>query len=50
MDRSGIFAGEDPFEIAKRWLAEAEQSEPNDPNAIALSTVDASGMPKARMV
>lgn len=50
VDRSGKFAGEDPFEIARRWLAEAEASEINDPNAIALSTVDAQGMPNARMV
>lgn len=49
-DRSGIFAGSDPFEIARRWLAEAERSEPNDANAIALSTVDAAGMPNVRMV
>jgi pyridoxamine 5'-phosphate oxidase len=49
-DRTGIFAGDDPFEIARRWLAEAEASELNDPNAIALSTVDAGGMPNARMV
>jgi len=49
-DRSGKFAGEDPFEIARNWLAEAEASELNDPNAIALSTVDASGMPNVRMV
>lgn len=49
-DRKGIFAGEDPFEIARRWLDEAEKSEPNDPNAIALSTVDADGLPNARMV
>ncbi len=50
MDRSGIFAGEDPFVIAQSWLAEAAKSEPNDPNAIALSTVDATGLPNARMV
>lgn len=50
MDRGGIFAGDDPFAIARRWLAEAEVSEPNDPNAIALSTVDADGLPNARMV
>ena len=31
-------------------MAEAEASEINDPNAIALSTVDADGMPNARMV
>lgn len=49
-DRSGIFAGDDPFEIARSWLKDAEKSEPNDPNAIALSTVDASGLPNARMV
>lgn len=49
-DRSGKFAGSDPFEIARSWLAEAEESELNDPNAIALSTVDADGMPNARMV
>lgn len=49
-DRSGIFAGDDPFVIAQSWLDEAEVSEPNDANAIALSTVDAAGMPNARMV
>ena len=49
-DRSGIFAGDDPFAIARRWLAEAEESEINDPNAMALSTVDADGLPNARMV
>lgn len=49
-DRDGLFAGDDPFEIARNWLAEAEASELNDPNAIALSTVDADGLPNARMV
>jgi pyridoxamine 5'-phosphate oxidase len=49
-ERSGIFAGDDPFAIARDWLAEAEAREPNDPNAIALSTVDERGMPNARMV
>jgi len=49
-DRGGIFAGDDPFEIARTWLREAEKSEPNDPNAIALATVDADGMPNVRMV
>ncbi|MCB5411520.1 pyridoxamine 5'-phosphate oxidase [Pseudogemmobacter faecipullorum] len=50
MERSGIFAGENPFLIAQNWLAEAGATEPNDANAIALSTVDASGLPNARMV
>jgi len=48
--RSGIFAGDNPFAIAQRWLTEATASEPNDPNAIALSTVDADGLPNVRMV
>jgi pyridoxamine 5'-phosphate oxidase len=50
MDRSGIFAGEDPFVIAQAWLDEAGKVEPNDPNAIALATVDADGLPNVRMV
>jgi pyridoxamine 5'-phosphate oxidase len=50
VDRSGIFAGEDPFRLARAWLAEAEATEPNDANAIALATVDAGGMPNVRMV
>ena len=49
-DRSGIFAGDDPFALARAWLAEAEESEANDPNAIALATVDAAGLPNVRMV
>lgn len=50
MDRSGIFAGDDPFALAQAWLAEAEPLEPNDPNAIALATVDETGLPNVRMV
>ncbi|MEQ9259025.1 MAG: pyridoxamine 5'-phosphate oxidase [Roseovarius sp.] len=50
MERDGIFAGENPFEIAKSWLGEAEASEVNDPNAMALATVDSEGLPNARMV
>jgi pyridoxamine 5'-phosphate oxidase len=49
-DRTGIFAGDDPFAIAKAWMAEAEASEINDPNAIALATVDEAGLPNVRMV
>ncbi|MBL4917309.1 pyridoxamine 5'-phosphate oxidase [Szabonella alba] len=50
MDRTGIFAGQDPFAIAKAWLADAGRTEPNDPNAIALATVDEDGLPDVRMV
>ncbi|MFK7868314.1 MAG: pyridoxamine 5'-phosphate oxidase [Roseobacter sp.] len=49
-DRTGIFGGDDPFALAMTWLEEATAREVNDPNAIALSTVDASGLPNARMV
>lgn len=49
-DRTGIFAGDDPFVIAQSWLAEAEDAEVNDPNAIALASVDADGLPNVRMV
>lgn len=49
-DRGGLFAGNDPFALARRWLTEAETSEPNDPNAVALATVDQDGMPNTRMV
>ena len=50
MDRNGIFAGSDPFALAQTWLTEAEAAEPNDPNAIALATVDSDGLPNVRMV
>ena len=49
-DRSGLFAGDNPFDIVRAWLAEAQEVEPNDPNAVALSTVDGDGMPNARIV
>lgn len=48
--REAIFSGSDPFQIAKNWLEEAEKSEINDPNAIALATVDQEGLPNVRMV
>ena len=49
-DRSGIFAGNDPFVLTREWLTEAEAQEINDPNAMALSTVDADGLPNVRVV
>ncbi|MFT4784860.1 MAG: pyridoxamine 5'-phosphate oxidase [Paracoccaceae bacterium] len=36
--------------LAKAWLTEAEATEPSDPNAIALATVDHEGLPNVRMV
>ena len=41
---------DDPFSLFGDWLAEATASEPNDPTAMALSTVGADGMPSSRMV
>jgi pyridoxamine 5'-phosphate oxidase len=49
-DRTGIFAGDDPFAIVRSWMAEAAGAEPNDPDAIALATVDETGLPNVRMV
>jgi pyridoxamine 5'-phosphate oxidase len=40
----------EPYELFQRWFAEAEAKEPNDPNAMALATVDANGQPSVRMV
>jgi pyridoxamine 5'-phosphate oxidase len=40
----------EPFRLFAEWLGEAERAEPNDPNAMALATVDGDGMPNVRMV
>lgn len=40
----------EPFALFEEWLAEATKTEPNDPNAVALATVDEEGLPDVRMV
>ncbi len=40
----------DPYLLFDQWFAEAQASEPNDPNAMALATADARGHPAVRMV
>ena len=40
----------EPFALFQDWMAEAERSEPNDANAMALSTAGADGYPTVRMV
>lgn len=40
----------DPFPLFDDWFAQAQASEPNDPNAMALATADAAGRPSVRMV
>ncbi len=42
--------GLDPIEHFRTWMADAEKSEPNDPNAMTLATCTADGVPSARMV
>jgi pyridoxamine 5'-phosphate oxidase len=41
---------EEPWALFAAWMAEARSAEPNDPNAMALATVDADGLPNVRMV
>lgn len=45
-----LLSEEDPFALFAEWLEEAGRKELNDPNAMAVSTVDADGMPDSRMV
>lgn len=45
-----LTAAGDPFALFEAWLAEAAATEPNDPNGMALATVDPSGFPNVRMV
>jgi len=48
---SGDFTtADEPFALFEAWLNEAIKSEPNDPNAMALATVDPDGLPDVRMV
>lgn len=46
----GIAIAKDPFALFAEWMAKAEKSEPNDPNAMAVATSDANGLPDVRMV
>jgi pyridoxamine 5'-phosphate oxidase len=50
LDDGGITPAADPFALFREWMAEAEKSEPNDANAMALATADAAGQPNVRMV
>ena len=49
VDRA-LFAHDDPFDLFDHWLKEAEAKEINDPNGMALATVDEDGLPDVRMV
>jgi pyridoxamine 5'-phosphate oxidase len=47
---AGFTERDDPFALFEEWLGDAGKSEPNDPNAMALATVDEEGLPNVRMV
>jgi pyridoxamine 5'-phosphate oxidase len=53
--RAGLISGDfaaatEPFGLFAAWFAEAKAAEPNDPDAMALATVDSAGLPDVRMV
>ena len=55
MSETGLTTGDftqenEPFSLFGAWLKEAQATELNDPNALALATVDADGLPDVRMV
>ncbi|MBB2970004.1 pyridoxamine 5'-phosphate oxidase [Mesorhizobium sp. RMAD-H1] len=55
MGDTGLTSGDftqaaEPFQLFAEWLSDATKSEPNDPNALALATVDENGLPNVRMV
>src|SRR5258707_14045361 len=47
---SDFTATSDPIALFADWFSDAEKSEPNDPNAMALATVDGQGLANVRMV
>jgi pyridoxamine 5'-phosphate oxidase len=50
MQNESAIPESDPFDLFDAWLKEAEASEPNDPNAMALATATPDGAPSVRMV
>ncbi|HTQ13704.1 MAG TPA: pyridoxamine 5'-phosphate oxidase [Rhizomicrobium sp.] len=50
IDDGGITVRLDPFDLFDRWMEEAKTHEPDEPNTMALATVDAQGRPNVRMV
>lgn len=50
LNSSDFTEAREPFALLKRWLAEAAEREINDPEAMTLASVDAAGLPDARMV
>ena len=53
--RNGLTSGDfteadEPLRLFAAWFEDAKKAEPNDPDAMALATVDADGLPNVRMV
>ena len=49
-DQGDVFTINDPFALFAEWLAKAGETEPNDPNTLALATSDADNLPNVRML
>lgn len=49
-DDAAFFASDEPLALFTAWFQEAKAKEPNDPNGMALATVDSDGLPDVRMV
>src|SRR5258708_14481643 len=45
-----LVPADEPLELFREWFAQAKAHEPNDPEAMALASVDAEGLPDVRMV
>ena len=50
LNSSDFTEADDPLALFDIWFAQARESEPRDPNAMALATVDADGLPDVRLV
>jgi len=50
LTNSDFTESDEPFRLFAEWLDDATRSEPNDPNGVALASVDPDGMPNVRMV
>lgn len=49
-DQGEVFTSDNPLELFSSWLTLAKKHEANDPNAMSLATVDASGFPNVRVI
>ncbi|MFM2421659.1 MAG: pyridoxine 5-phosphate oxidase [Pseudomonadota bacterium] len=50
LSAADFMGAKEPFDLFEQWFADAQKHEINDPNAMSLATVDASGLPNVRIV